>query len=109
METSELRKSVKLLIGFGAALGVGWLSHGPFGRGEAFIARLDGAVQEVVREAEIAGVRAEMQRGPLARKAILSGPADKFQREGQGSLPGLDRRILAIPGMGAVEWTNPPP
>ena len=99
----------KFLIGLAAALAVGWLSHGPLGRGEAFIQSLDTALQAVVADAEIPGVTGQMQRDPLARKAILSGPADRFQREGQGSLPGLDERVLAVPGIARLEWTNPPP
>ncbi len=99
----------KLLIGLAAALAVGGISHGPFGQGEAFIARLDAGAQGVVRRAAVPGVSVQMAREPLARRAILSGPADRFQREGQGSLPGLDERVLAVPGMGRIEWTNPPP
>ena len=30
----------KVLIGFVAALAAGWISHGPLGRGEAFIGSL---------------------------------------------------------------------
>lgn len=102
-------KATKFAIGLAAALFVGWLSHGPLGRGEAFAARLDTTLQQVVAEAGIEGVSGRVQRDPLARTAILSGPADRFQREGKGSLPGLDERVLAIPGMGGIEWTNPPP
>jgi hypothetical protein len=47
-----------------------------------------------------------MQREPLARTAILSGPADQFQREGVGSLPGINRRVMLIPGMARFEWTT---
>lgn len=101
--------TLKVLIGLAAALAVGAVAHGPLGRGEALVARLDAAAQQVVREAEIAGVSARMARAPLQRTVILSGPADRFQREGQGSLPGLNERMLAIPAMGRVEWTNPPP
>ena len=104
-----MSKGVKFLIGLAATLVAGFISHGPLGRGAAFIDRLDGAARAVVIDAEVPGVTVEMQRDPLARKAWLSGPADRFQREGQGSLPGLDRLILAIPGMSRVEWTNPPP
>lgn len=100
---------LKILLGLVAALAVGATSHGPLGRGEAFVAQLDAGVQQVVRDSGIAGVTAQMARQPLARRASLSGPADQFQREGQGSFPGLDERVLAVPGMARVEWTNPPP
>lgn len=98
----------RLLIGLAAALAVGAVSHGPLGRGETFVAQLEAGARTVVREAEIPGVSVRMARAPLARRAILSGPADRFQREGQGSFPGLDDRVRAVPGMARIEWTNPP-
>ncbi|HEY0114397.1 MAG TPA: hypothetical protein VGB54_01625 [Allosphingosinicella sp.] len=106
---SRVPNAVKFLIGLAAALVVGWVSHGPMGRGELLVARLESGLDAVMRRANVPGVSWRMQREPLARTAILSGPADRFQREGQGSLPGIDGRVLAVPGMGRVEWTNPPP
>lgn len=102
---------VKFLIGLAAALGAGWVSHAPMGRGEAFAAQLDAQVQAVLSEPMVAipGVTAQVQREPLARRVILSGPANCFQRNGQGSLPGLDGRVSAIPGVAGVEWSNEPP
>jgi hypothetical protein len=105
----NMPNTLKILLGLVAALAVGAISHGPLGRGEAFVAQLDAGVQQVVRDAEVPGVTVQMAREPLSRRAILTGPADRFQREGQGSLPGIDERVLAVPGMGRVEWTNPPP
>ena len=102
-----MKATTKFLIGLAAAIVVGIVAHGPLGQGEAFIARLDAAAQQRVRQAEIPGVSVRMARDPLARKAILSGPADRFQREGQGALPGIDDRVLAVPGMSRIEWTNP--
>jgi hypothetical protein len=102
-------KRYKFLVGLAASLAAGWISHGPLGGGEAFIQSLETGVQAIVADAEITGVTGRVQREPLARTAILSGPADRFQREGQGSFPGLDERILAVPGIARLEWTNPPP
>lgn len=104
-----MTKSGIILAGLAAALAVGAISHWPVGRGEAFIAVLDAHVQAVVSRAQVPGVTGEMARRPLSRRAILSGPADRFQREGQGSFPGLDDRVLAIPGIASIEWTNPLP
>ncbi len=103
-----MKPFAKFAIGLAASLLVGLLSHGPAGQGAAFIDRLDRGLQAEIARAEIAGVTGQMQREPLARVAILSGPANRFQREGQGSLPGLDERVLAVPGIGRVTWTNPP-
>lgn len=105
----SMSPTVKLLIGLAAALVVGWLSHAAFGRGEAFAARLEAQARTVVQAANVVGVTLQVPRAPIARTAILSGPADRFQREGMGSLPGLDEQLLAVPGIARVEWTNPPP
>jgi hypothetical protein len=101
--------AVKFLVGLALALAAGAVSHGPMGRGEAFIAELDAQLQAVIADVDLPSVTGAMQREPLARTALLSGPANQFQREGQGSLPGLNQRVLAITGMGRLEWTNPPP
>ncbi len=99
-------KLAKILIGLAAALAAGWISHGPLGRGATFVDRMEGDLQAVIADVNLPGVKGQMQRQPLARKAILSGSVDEFQREGMGSLPGIDERVLAIPGMGRIEWTN---
>jgi hypothetical protein len=79
------------------------------GRGEAFIGMLEQRAQRMVSATEIEGVSLRMGRAPLSRVAYLSGPADRFQREGLGSFPGIDRRITRVPGIARVVWTNPPP
>jgi len=104
-----MSKPLKFLLGLTAALLAGWISHGPIGRGAAFVDQLDGALQPLVPGFNVPGVTATMQRDPLARTALLSGPADCFQRRGLGSLKGIEGRVLAIPGMSRAEWTNPAP
>lgn len=104
-----MSKPLKFLIGLAAALVAGWISHGPLGRGEAFIGRLEAPLTPMMADLNIPGLSARMQREPLARTAILSGPADCFQRNGLGSFGGIDSRVRTIPGMGRVEWANPPP
>jgi len=99
----------KLLIGVAAALLAGWVFHGPVGRGEAFASRLEARAQAVVTEAELPGIRARADRAPLARRMLMSGPADEFQREGQGYFPGLNDRILGLGGIAAVQWPDEPP
>ena len=94
----------KLLIGAAAALAAGWLSHGPLGRGEAFVAGLEAAANAQVAEAELPGVTVRFSRDPLSRKAILTGTADDFQREGMGQLPGINDRIRGIAGISGIEW-----
>jgi hypothetical protein len=98
----------KFLIGLGAALLAGWISHGPLGQGEAFIDSLEARSKAEVREAAVAGVEVRFPRDPLTREAVLSGPANDFQREGQGLFPGLNDRIRAVPGVAGVHWADAP-
>ena len=94
----------KFLLGLAAALVAGWISHGPLGRGEAFVGELEARAGGVLRKAEVAGVQVRFERDPLSRQAILSGPADDFQREGQGLFPGINDRIRGVPGVAGLRW-----
>ena len=98
----------KFLIGLFAVLLMGWLYHGPLGNGEALIGRLEAQARAAVAEGEVPGVEVRLARDPLSRVAILSGPANDFQREGMGQFPGLNDRIRSIEGISRFEWTNPP-
>ena len=99
-----MKRWTKLLIGAAAALAAGWISHGPLGRGEAFVAGLEAAANAQIAEAELPGVAARFSRDPLSRRAILTGTANDFQREGMGQLPGLNDRIRGIAGISGIEW-----
>ncbi len=98
--------AVKFLIGLAAALVAGWVSHGPLGRGDAFIARLEAQANAAVREAGLPRVTVRFDRDPLSRQAILTGPANDFQREGMGLMPGINDRILAISGVSGIRWDD---
>ncbi len=95
---------LKFLIGLGAALATGWISHGPAGRGEAFIDKIEARAKGMVTFAAVPGVSVRFSRDPLSREAIFSGQADEFQRNGQGEFLGLNGRIMLIPGVSGVRW-----
>lgn len=94
----------KLLTGLVAALVAGWVSHGPLGQGKAFVDRLEARANAEVQRAELPGVTVRIARDPLRREAILSGPANDFQREGQGLFPGINDRIRDLPGVAGIRW-----
>lgn len=98
----------KFLIGLGAALLAGWVSHGPLGQGEAYIDSLEARAKGEVREAGVPGVDVRFPRDPLSREAVLSGPANDFQREGQGLFPGLNDRVRAVSGVSGIRWEDAP-
>ena len=103
-----MSRPVKFLIGLFATLLMGWIYHGPLGQGEALIDRLEGQAKAAVAATEVPGVEVHMVRDPLTRRAVLSGPADQFQREGRGSLKGIDDVVREIEGVSDLQWSNPP-
>lgn len=104
-----MSRTVKFLIGLVAALLAGWVYYAPLGHGEALINSLDTQARAAVERAEVPGVTVALGRDPLSRTATLSGPADAFQREGQGELPGLTEIVADVPGIGRVQWADEPP
>lgn len=96
----------KLLIGFAATLLAGWVAHGPLGQGEAFVGRLQTRADAVIARTEVPGIRVRFARAPLSRRALLSGPADDFQRDGQGEFPGINDRIAGISGVSGYRWED---
>lgn len=95
---------IKFSIGLVAALAATWVAYGPAGMGTAYVERIEAGAQAVVREAAIPGVTVRLGRDPLSRTAYLSGPANDFQREGIGLLPGLNDRVGGVPGVAAISW-----
>jgi hypothetical protein len=99
---------LRLLIGLAAVLVMGWIWHGPAGRGDAYVTRLEAGARAAVAPIGIAGVKVRLPRDPLRRTAILSGPADDLQREGLGSEMGLNDYVRAVPGIAGVRWADQP-
>lgn len=102
-----MRPLHKWAIGLAFALVAAWLVHGPLGRGEAFVDRMQRHSELVIAAAEL-DVQVRFDRSSLSRVAHLSGEADAFQREGQGSFPGLNDRIMNVPGVSRVAWDDEP-
>ena len=103
-----MSRSVKFLIGLAATLLMGWVHHGPLGQGETLVDRLESQARAAVAQTEVQGVEVRLGRDPLSRTATLSGPANRFQREGRGSLKGIDDYVSEVEGVSGIEWTNPP-
>jgi hypothetical protein len=103
-----MTRPVKFLIGLVAALLMGWLWHGPAGQGEAMIGALEQQARASVAQAQLPGVTVALQRDPLSRAAILSGPANDLQREGLGSQWGVKDYVRNTEGISGVRWDDEP-
>jgi len=99
---------MKFLIGLVAALLIGWIWHGPLGNGQRLVDGLEAQAREKVAGTELPGLRVELSRDPLARVAMLSGPANRLQREGLGSQKGVSDLVRDIEGLGSVRWADEP-
>jgi len=87
-----------VLIGIAATLGFTAFWHGPLGAGERLAQQSESMARRTLDHYELPMIQARMQRGPLARRLILSGPADDFQRSE------LVRIMDDTPGVLDVQW-----
>ena len=87
-----------LVAGIVATLGFGALWHGPLGAGDRFANRADKIARATLDYYELPAVSARLERHPLARRVVLSGPADSFQRSE------LVRIMGQVPGVNDVRW-----
>ena len=82
------------------ALGFAALWHGPLGAAGRFSSSAEQVARTTLDHYEMSPVQARLDRDPLTRTLVLSGPADDFQR---GELV----RIMGdVPGVGAVRWAD---
>lgn len=101
-----MSRTVKFLIGLAAVLLMSWIHYGPLGHGAAFIDRLESQARAAVLKTEVPGIEVSLGHNPLTRVATLSGPADQFQRKGQGELMGLNGIVESIDGIAGVQWAD---
>lgn len=99
---------LKATLGLLLALAAAWIGHGPLGRGEALVDRLERDARAAAARAELPGILVRLDRRPLARNATLSGPANDLQREGLGSQKGISDYVREVEGIGTVRWADEP-
>ena len=87
-----------LLLGLAATIGFAGLWHGPLGAGERLASDVETTARRTLDYYELPMIQAKLQRGPLSRRLVLSGPADNFQRAE------LVRILDDIPGVLEVRW-----
>ena len=94
-----MNRMMTLALGIGAVIGVAWIWHGPLGNGERFAAGVENRARTMLDQYEMVHVQARIERGPMTRRVILSGPADDFQRRE------IKRMVEAHPGVGEAMWS----
>ena len=72
--------------------------HGPLGAGDRLAADVETRARATLDHYEMSMIQARLQRRPLARRLVLSGPADDFQRRE------LVRILDGTPGVLEVRW-----
>jgi len=91
------RRSI-ILAGIAATVGFAALWHGPLGAGDRLATQSEAIARRTLDYYELPMIQAHLQRGPLTRRLVLSGPADDFQRHE------LARILDETPGVLEVRW-----
>ena len=94
------RRYLPVAIGVLAAIALAALWHGPGGAADRFSTEVERTIHSALLYWEIPQVTGRLHHDPLTRRAILSGPADKFQRAE------LVRIIDEVPGVSSASWSQ---
>ena len=97
-----MNRNTALALGVAAVLAETALWHGPLGAGDRLAGKIERTARTTLDHYEMPLVTARLERSPLSRRLLLSGPADHFQH-GE-----LVRMMDEIPGVSSVRWTTPP-
>ncbi|HEX6218589.1 MAG TPA: hypothetical protein VFZ35_04875 [Sphingomicrobium sp.] len=90
-----------LLSGGLASLLIAMAWHWPGGAGARLTASVERAARVTLYEFEMRRVTAQLDKEPLTRTLVLSGPADDFQQRE------LVRILNDVPGVSSVRWDRP--
>lgn len=93
-----------LLLGGAATIACAVLFHGPLGAGDRMADRAEVISRRTLDYYELPQVQARLERSPMTRRLILSGPANDFQHSE------LVRILDQVPGVLDVRWdpASPP-
>jgi hypothetical protein len=94
------RRNVVMACGIAAAIAAAALWHWPLGAANQFSARVERGARQALDYYEMTQVTAHLQRRPLTRRLILTGPADDFQHSE------LVRLLDQLPGVSSVSWAG---
>jgi len=96
----QRQRIIAFVAGAAAAIALTALWHGPLGAGDRLATTLQTNVRNLLVAFEVPQFRSEVERNPIRRTILLSGPADDFQRQ-------LTVQVLNdTPGVAAARWTG---
>ena len=93
------RRYLSLAIGVLATFALVALWHGPAGAADRFSAEVERGIRQTIVYWEIPQVSGHLHHHPLTRRAMLSGPADDFQRSQ------LAEYVSDVPGVSSASWS----
>lgn len=94
------RRNLALAAGIAGMLILTWAWHGLGGTGDRLANTVERSSRELLVAFEMNPVHAVVERAPLRRTLVLSGPADDFQRSE------LVRILDEVPGVANVRWVD---
>ena len=97
-----MNRNLALALGVAAVVAETALWHGPLGNGDELAGKIEAAVRAELKRQEMSAVSARLERRPLRRRLVLTGPADDFQQAE------LVRILDQIPGVSSVHWATQP-
>jgi hypothetical protein len=99
---SRSRLITALGAGFAASLAATAIWSGPLGGADRFVSTVERTAREALNYYEMTKVTAHLDRGPLTRRLVLTGPADDFQTKE------LVRLLSELPGVSRAQWAPSP-
>jgi hypothetical protein len=97
-----VNRNTIIALGVAAVLAETALWHGPLGAGDRLASKIETRARATLNHLEMTNVTARLERSPLRRRLVLTGPADDFQRAQ------LVQILDDIPGVVGVRWASPP-
>lgn len=93
------RRRLARVAGILMAIAAAALWHWPLGGADQFSSRVERGARQALDYYEMTQVTARLERNPLSRRLILTGPADDFQHSE------LVRVLDQLPGVSSVSWS----
>jgi hypothetical protein len=94
------KRTISLALGVVATILLAAAWHGPLSGADEFSGTVEHTIRQALVYNEIPEVSARLQRAPLSRRILLSGPADDFQRRE------LIKLVKEVPGVESASWSG---